>query len=82
MLFSEGCGFISHSGQSVLQSLCGLVSMSRASQMAIKKCPLSLYLLKVFPANITHSEQLYIMLFKDDDTRHARNRQYHNCAVY
>ena len=62
MLFSEGGGFISHSGQSVLQSLCGLVSMIRASHMATGKCPLSLYLLMVFPPNITHSEQLYLIL--------------------
>ena len=40
MLFSEGCGFISYSGQSILQSLCGLVSMIRASHMATGKCPL------------------------------------------
>lgn len=86
VLFTEGCGFISHSGQSILQSLCGLVSMIRASHMAIGKCPLPRYLLMVFPANITHSEQLYFILFKDDDTRYlspqARNPQYHNCTVH
>ena len=85
MLFSEGCGFISHSGQSVLQSLCGLVSMIRASHMVIGKCPLSLYLLMVFHPSITHSEQLYLILSKDDNTRYlppqARNRQYHNCTI-
>ena len=40
MPFSEGCGFISHSGQSVLQSFCELVSVIRASHMATGKCPL------------------------------------------
>ena len=86
MLFSEGCGFISHSGQTVLQSLCGLVSVIRASHMATGKCPLSLHLLMVFPSNISHSEQLYLILSKDDDKTYlppqARNRQYHNCTVY
>ena len=86
VLFSEGCRFISHSGQSLLQSLCGLVSMIRASHMATGKCPLSLHLLMVFPPNITHSEQLYLVLSKDDNTRYllpqARNRQYHKCTVY
>ena len=61
MLFSEGCGFISRSGQSVLQSLCGLVSLIRASHMVTGKCPLSLYLVMVFPPKITHSEQLYLI---------------------
>ena len=39
MPFSEGCGFISHSGQSVLQCLCVLVSMIRASHMATGMSP-------------------------------------------
>ena len=68
MLYSEGCGFISHCGQSVLQSLCGLVSMIRASHIVIGKCPLSLHLLMVFPNNITHSEQLHLILSKYDNT--------------
>ena len=42
MLFSKRCGLISHDGQSVLQSLCGLVSMIRASNKVSGKCPLSL----------------------------------------
>ena len=42
LLFSEGCGFISDRGRSVLLSLCGLVSVIRASHMAIGKCPLPL----------------------------------------
>ena len=59
MLFSEGCGFISHSGQSVLQSLCGLVSMITASHNVSGKCLLSPYLVMVFFPKITHSQQLY-----------------------
>ena len=39
-----------------------------------------------FLFNITNSEQLYLILCKDDNTRYmppqARNRQYHNCTVY
>ena len=40
----------------------------------------------VFHPSITHSEKLYLILSKDDNTRYlppqARNRQYHNCTFY
>ena len=41
MLSSEVWGVTSYRGQSIFLSLCGLVSVIRASHMAIGKCPLS-----------------------------------------